>query len=121
MSARQGHYLAQISLGRFLAERTIEPKLRNPIEAYAWWTAAGATKSAAKLLATFSQSDANAAVNAAHFGRLPRDYLTRLLSGNSVRGVVELRCAGGCGPGQRECVPHPANRARIRRLGEGEH
>lgn len=61
MSARQGHYLAQISLGRFLAETTLEPKLRNPIEAYAWWIAAGATKSANKLLATFSQSDANAA------------------------------------------------------------
>ena len=60
-SARHGHYLAQISLGRFLSDATLDPELRNPVEAYAWWTAAGATNSAVKLLATLSTSDASAA------------------------------------------------------------
>ena len=60
-SARQGHYLAQISLGRFLSDATVDPELRNPVEAYAWWVAAGATNSAMKVLATLSTSDASAA------------------------------------------------------------
>jgi TPR repeat protein len=60
-SARQGHYLAQISLGRFLSDATLDPELRNPVEAYAWWVAAGATTSAIKVLATLSTSDASAA------------------------------------------------------------
>jgi TPR repeat protein len=57
-SARQGHYLAQISLGRFLSDPSIETELRNPVEAYAWWSAAGATSSASKLLATLGASEA---------------------------------------------------------------
>jgi len=57
-SARQGHYLAQISLGRFLSDPSVEEHLRNPAEAYAWWSAADAKKAAAKLLATLSASEA---------------------------------------------------------------
>ena len=60
-SARQGHYLAQTMLGRFLSDVAVEPKLRNPVEAYAWWIAAGATKSAKQLLSTLNASDASAA------------------------------------------------------------
>lgn len=60
-SARQGYYLAQISLGRFLSDPSTGTELRNPIEAYAWWTAAGATSSASQLLATLSPSDARRA------------------------------------------------------------
>ena len=60
-SARQGHYLAQISLGRFLSDATVDPQLRNPVEAYAWWIAAGATDSAMKLLTALNTADANAA------------------------------------------------------------
>lgn len=60
-SARQGHYLAQITLGRFLSDRDVEPGLRNPIEAYAWWFAAGATQEAKKLLVTLNGTDARAA------------------------------------------------------------
>jgi TPR repeat protein len=61
MSARQGHALAQITLGRFLSDPNLEQELRNPVEGYAWWFAAGATSSANKLLATLSQSDAGVA------------------------------------------------------------
>lgn len=61
MSARQGHYLAQIVLGQFLSDSHVEQELRNPVEAYAWWTAAGATGHAATLLATLSRSDAKLA------------------------------------------------------------
>lgn len=60
-SARQGHHLAQAALGRFLSDPSVAPELRDPVEAYAWWTAAGATSSAAKLLATLSPSDARRA------------------------------------------------------------
>ena len=62
MSARQGHSLAQITLARFLSDPSVEQELRNPIEAYAWWFAAGATTSASKLLATLNPSDAGAAI-----------------------------------------------------------
>ena len=60
-SARQRHYLAQTVLGRLLSDAAVEPKLRNPVEAYAWWIAAGATKSAKQLLSTLNTSDASAA------------------------------------------------------------
>src|SRR5580692_11036043 len=33
-SARQGDYVAQITLGVFLSHRDIAPELRNPVEAY---------------------------------------------------------------------------------------
>jgi hypothetical protein len=39
----------------------------------------------------------------------------------SVPGVVELRCAGGFGPGRRECIRSASGAVRlIRLLGEGE-
>lgn len=60
-SARQGHLLAQVSLGEFLSHQEVEPELRNRVEAYAWWVAAGETRAAEQLLATLSTSDANAA------------------------------------------------------------
>jgi len=60
-SARQGHSLAQVSLGRFLSHPTLDAQLRNPVEAYAWWIAAGATNAATKLFATLSTTDASAA------------------------------------------------------------
>jgi TPR repeat protein len=60
-SARQGHYLAQVSLGRFLSNPSTDKELRSAVEAYAWWTAAGATKSASKQLATLTPSDARRA------------------------------------------------------------
>lgn len=61
MSARQGHSLAQITLARFLSDPSVEQELRNPVEAYAWWFAAGATSHANELLATLSRSDAGVA------------------------------------------------------------
>jgi TPR repeat protein len=70
-SARQGHLLAQICLGKFLGHPDVEPELRNPVEAYAWWIAAGATKSAATLIATLSRTDSAVA------RRLGDDYKTR--------------------------------------------
>ncbi len=60
-SARQGHLLAQVTLGEFLSHPEVEPELRAPVEAYAWWKAAGETKAAERLLATLSASDADAA------------------------------------------------------------
>ena len=61
MSARQGHALAQIALGRFLSDPSVEQELRNPVEAYAWLFAAGAANHASKLLATLSRPDARLA------------------------------------------------------------
>jgi hypothetical protein len=60
-SARQGHLLAQVTLGEFLSHPEVEPELRNPVEAYAWWIAAGETKAAERLLATLSPTEADAA------------------------------------------------------------
>lgn len=60
-SARQGHYLAQTVLGHLLCDPSVEKELRNPVEAYAWWTSAGATSHAAKVLTTLSPSDASRA------------------------------------------------------------
>jgi len=40
-SARQGNFVAQISLGGLLKHKDVEPELRNPVEAYAWLVAAG--------------------------------------------------------------------------------
>jgi TPR repeat protein len=44
-SARQGHYLAQTMLGMALSNPSLEKELRNPVEAYAWFIAAGADRS----------------------------------------------------------------------------
>lgn len=60
-SARQGHQLAQSSLGFFLADKDVEGDLRNPVEAYAWRITAGGRKSAAKLRATFDEREAREA------------------------------------------------------------
>jgi hypothetical protein len=41
-------------LGRILSEPTISSVLRNPVEAYAWWSVAGEREAAAKLRESFS-------------------------------------------------------------------
>jgi TPR repeat protein len=56
-SARQGHFVAQISLGGLLAHKDVEPELRNPVEAYAWLVASGGNQGARRLRATFNQTD----------------------------------------------------------------
>jgi TPR repeat protein len=61
LSARQGNLLAQVFLGHVLSDREVEADLRNPVEAYAWFIAAGETKAAAKLRATLSASDGRSA------------------------------------------------------------
>src|ERR1700674_3453121 len=35
-SAREGHHLAQSSLGVFLTDKRVDAELRNPVEGYAW-------------------------------------------------------------------------------------
>ena len=50
-SARQGHALAQVSLGRFLSDEGIETALHNPTEAYAWFVTAGELDAASRLKA----------------------------------------------------------------------
>jgi len=61
LSARQGHYLAQIMLGKMLSETKVDANLRNPVEGYAWYITAGAPKAARKVIATLSTTDARAA------------------------------------------------------------
>jgi TPR repeat protein len=61
LSARQGHYLAQIMLGKMLSDTRVDANLRNPVEGYAWFIAAGAPKAAGKVLATLSTTEARAA------------------------------------------------------------
>jgi TPR repeat protein len=61
LSARQGHYLAQIMLGKMLSDTTVDANLRNPVEGYGWYMAAGAPKAAGKVIATLSTTDARAA------------------------------------------------------------
>jgi hypothetical protein len=56
-SARQGNYIAQISLGGLLKHKDVEPELRNPVEAYAWLVAAGDEQGAHKLRATFNEAE----------------------------------------------------------------
>lgn len=56
-SARQGNYVAQISLAGLLKRNDVEPELRNPLEAYAWMVASGDEQGARRLRATFDQSD----------------------------------------------------------------
>jgi TPR repeat protein len=34
LSARQGHYLAQVMLGKMLSDTTVDANLRNPVEGY---------------------------------------------------------------------------------------
>lgn len=57
-SARQGNYVAQISLGGLLEHKGVEPDLRNTVEAYAWLVTAGDEKGARRLRATFNQQEA---------------------------------------------------------------
>ncbi len=61
LSARQGHYLAQIMLGEMLSNAGVDANLRNPVESYAWFMAADAPKAAARIMATLSSTDARAA------------------------------------------------------------
>jgi hypothetical protein len=56
-SARQGNYVAQISLGGLLKHKDVEPELRNPVEAYAWLVAAGDEQGARRLRANFNESE----------------------------------------------------------------
>jgi TPR repeat protein len=70
-SARQGNYVAQISLGGLLKHKDVEPELRNPVEAYAWLVAAGDEQGAHKLRATFNEADAATA------DRMASDYKTK--------------------------------------------
>ncbi len=61
LSARQGHYLAQIMLGKMLNDSGVDANLRNPVEGYAWFIAADAPKAAWKVIATLSATEAQAA------------------------------------------------------------
>lgn len=61
LSARQGHYLAQIMLGHMLSDTRVDANLRNPVEGYAWYVAAGAPKAAGKVMATLNITEAAAA------------------------------------------------------------
>jgi TPR repeat protein len=56
-SARQGHWLAQVSLGTFLQIPDLEAGLRNKSEAFAWLVTAGASKEAARLRPKLSDSE----------------------------------------------------------------
>ena len=60
-SARQGHLLAQVSLGRFLSDERVEAALRNPTEAYAWLISAGELDAASRLKGSFTQAQAQEA------------------------------------------------------------
>jgi hypothetical protein len=57
-SARQGHLLAQISLGTFLSHTDVEAPLRNPVEAYAWLVTANALDHASRLKDQFTRAQA---------------------------------------------------------------
>jgi len=61
MSARQGTYLAQIMLGKMLSDTRVDASLRNPVEGYAWFMAAGAAKAAGKVMAALNSTEARAA------------------------------------------------------------
>jgi TPR repeat protein len=61
LSARQGHYLAQIMLGKMLSDTRIDATLRNPVEGYAWFIAAGAPKAAEKVMASLNTDKAREA------------------------------------------------------------
>jgi TPR repeat protein len=61
LSARQGHYLAQVMLGKMLSDTRVDATLRNPVEAYAWFVAASAPKAAEKVMSTLNATDARAA------------------------------------------------------------
>jgi hypothetical protein len=60
-SARQGDFVAQISLAGFLNHKDVEPELRNPVEAYAWMVTSGDEQGARRLRATFGETDATMA------------------------------------------------------------
>ena len=55
-SARQGNFVAQISLGGLL-KLNIEPELRNAVEAYAWLVTSGDDRGARRLRANFNESE----------------------------------------------------------------
>jgi hypothetical protein len=57
-SARQGDFVAQISLAGFLVHKDVETELRNPVEAYAWMVTSGDGQGARRLRATLSETDA---------------------------------------------------------------
>jgi TPR repeat protein len=61
LSARQGHYLAQIMLGKMLSDTGIDGALRDPVEGYAWFIAAGASKAAEKIMVSLNPEQARAA------------------------------------------------------------
>jgi hypothetical protein len=48
-------------LGKMLSDTKVDANLRNPVEGYAWFRAAGAPKSAGKVFATLSKSESRAA------------------------------------------------------------
>jgi TPR repeat protein len=60
-SARQGHKLAQVSLGMFLSREEIDHAFRNRPEAYAWFVTAGETEAANRLLSQLTPSEAQTA------------------------------------------------------------
>lgn len=60
-SARQGHWLAQVTLGTLLQQRELGASLRNRPEAVAWLTRAGEAAGAARLRANLSDADKRAA------------------------------------------------------------
>jgi TPR repeat protein len=66
LSARQGHYLAQVMLGKMLSDPNVAAALQNPVEGYAWFAAAGAPKAAEKVLAELSADDARTAQALGH-------------------------------------------------------
>lgn len=61
LSARQGHYLAQIMLGKMLSDTRVDANLRNPVEGYAWFMAADSPKAAGRVMATLTTTEARAA------------------------------------------------------------
>jgi len=67
-SARQGHLVAQISLGGLLNHKDVEPELRKPVEAYAWLVISGDEQGARRVRATLNQPDMDAA------DRMATDY-----------------------------------------------
>jgi TPR repeat protein len=55
-SARQGHRLAQISLGAFMSHEEMPREVRNLVEAYAWFVTAGDTQAAERVKARLTNS-----------------------------------------------------------------
>jgi hypothetical protein len=48
-------------LGKMLSDSRVDANLRNPVEGYAWFMAAGAPKAAGTVMATLNATEARAA------------------------------------------------------------